>query len=322
MTVSRLAPGARYMIASAFFFSLMGLTVKLAGKRLPTHEIVVARALVTLVLSFALLRRAGRSPWGRRHGLLLLRGAVGFLALLAFYYSLTHLPLAEATVIHHTSPVLTAMFAALVLRERTTPRLVVGAAIALAGVALVARPSFLFAATGGALPLVPVVIGCAGAILSAIAYVIVRELSHSEDALVIVFYFPLVAVPASLPFLLKSFVWPRGWEWLVLLAVGVSTQIAQVCLTRALALAPAGQAISLAYLQIVFATVFGITLFEEVPRGIVVLGAALVVVGSLLPSLVGARTVAATGEATGAGAERARRRASGSRPRRWWSSRG
>ena len=51
--------GARYMIVSAFAFSVMTLLVKLVGQRLPSQEIVAARAAVTLVLSYVALRRAG-----------------------------------------------------------------------------------------------------------------------------------------------------------------------------------------------------------------------------------------------------------------------
>ena len=45
---------------------------------LVVQEIVVARAIVSLVLSGALLRRAGVSPWGRDRRWLWIRGLLGF----------------------------------------------------------------------------------------------------------------------------------------------------------------------------------------------------------------------------------------------------
>ncbi|UCC49241.1 MAG: EamA/RhaT family transporter, partial [Gemmatimonadota bacterium] len=66
--------GVRYMLASAFFFSLMSLQVKAAGRGLPSQEIVLARGLVSLLLGYWLVRRAGVWPWGRRRWILILRG--------------------------------------------------------------------------------------------------------------------------------------------------------------------------------------------------------------------------------------------------------
>ena len=55
----RVPPGLRDMAVSAFWFSLMSLGVKAAGRRLPIQEVVLVRGVVTLALSWAVLRRAG-----------------------------------------------------------------------------------------------------------------------------------------------------------------------------------------------------------------------------------------------------------------------
>ncbi len=270
--------GARYMIASALFFSLMGLQVKLVGDRIPSQEIVLARGLVSLVLSYWLLRRAGVGVWGKRRGLLLLRGVFGFLGLSAFYYSLTQMPLAEATVIQYSSPIWTALLAAVVLAEPLGMWVLACAVASLVGVTLVARPAALFGDVG----IDPAVaaVALAGALLSAAAYVVVRALRDDEHPLVIVFYFPLVAVPASLPFVATNFVMPEGVEWLLLLGIGVTTQIAQVCLTRGLALEPAGKAMAISYLQIPFAALWGLVVFSEIPGVWATVGAVVIVVAS------------------------------------------
>jgi drug/metabolite transporter (DMT)-like permease len=276
-----LRPAVRYMVGSAFFFSVMALCVKVAGKRLPSQEIVALRGLLTFAMSWALIRRAGLSPWGTRRRLLFLRGLFGFLALSCFYWAVCHLPMAEATVIQHTNPVFTALLAAAVLGERIQLPVIASALLSLAGIALVARPASLFGGVAAALDPVGVAIALAGAIFSALAYVAVRELSKSEAPEVIVFYFPLVTVPLSLPGFAGG-LWPTAWEWLALCGVAVSTQIAQNCLTRGLTLEKAGSAMAIGYLQVVFAIGWGVALFDEVPGGTTVAGALLVVVGTLL----------------------------------------
>ena len=272
------------MAYGAFWFSVMSLLVKVAGQRLPSMEIVLVRAVVTLVLSYALVRRAGLPLWGNRRGLLLLRGLLGCAALTCFYFSIVHLPLAEATVIQYTNPVFAAILAGVLLGERFGVRELVGVAASMTGVLMIARPSFLFASSTPINPLY-VVIAVAGALFSATAYVTVRMLRHLDHPLVVVFYFPIVTVPIVLPFALAGWIWPTPFEWATLLGIGTATQIAQVYMTRGLQLEPAGRATAVGYLQIVFAALWGILLLGEHPDRWSFIGAAIIIGGTLLVSL-------------------------------------
>ncbi|UCF20965.1 MAG: DMT family transporter [Gemmatimonadota bacterium] len=305
---ARLIPtGVRYMLASAFFFSLMSLLVKLAGRAVPSQEIVLARGIVTLLLSYWLVRRALIWPWGQRRWILILRGLVGFAAMSCFYFALTRLPLAEATVLHYTNPIWTGLLAALLLRERLSAWVAGPIAMSFVGVVLITRPAFLFGSGAAEIDLVGVGVALLGAMLSAGAYVAVREASKTEHALVIVFYFPLITVPASLPFA-SGFVWPPAWVWLVLLGVGVATQIAQIFLTRGLSLEPAARAMAVGYAQILFVVIWGILFFEEYLDVWSATGSLLVIAGTLAVALKGkgpvpgaAHTERASRELAGAG---------------------
>lgn len=272
--------GLRYMAAGALAFSVMSLLVKFAGQRLPSQQVVMVRAVVTLVLSAWAVRLAGVSPWGERRKLLVLRGVLGFTALSAFYYSVVHLPLADATVIQYTNPVYAALFAVPFLGERLRRREVVSVLVSLAGVVLVMRPTFLFGA-GDALPPLTVAIGLGGAVFSAAAYVTVRKLGATEHPAVIVLYFSLVSTLASVPTALPGLLWPTRTEWLVLLGVGISTQVGQVCITNGLRMERAGRATATGYLQIVFAALWGILFFgERIDLG-TWLGGSLIVLSTL-----------------------------------------
>jgi drug/metabolite transporter (DMT)-like permease len=284
VTDSSVAQGLRYMALGAFWFSVMGLLVKLAGQRVPVMEIVLVRAVVSLALSYVMLKRARVPIWGSNRRLLLLRGVLGFGALASFYYGIVHLSLAEATMIQYTSPVFTALFAAWWLRERLSAREAVCVAASLGGVVMIARPTFLF---GGSSVLDPTAVGIAlfGAVLSGAAYTVVRSLGRREDPLVIVFYFPLVTIPASLPFVLPVAVWPTGSEWLILLGIGVTTQIAQVSITKGLQRVPAARAAAVGYLQIAFAGVWGALIFAEIPDRWSYAGAAMIVGSTLALSM-------------------------------------
>jgi drug/metabolite transporter (DMT)-like permease len=187
-------------------------------------ELVLARALVSVVLSWLLLRQAGVFPWGQRRGLLVIRGLVGSLALLCVYLAITRLPLASSTVLQYLYPSITALLAWPWLGERLRRRSLLGLALGWLGVLLVCQPAGgmglglqLFPGASP-LPLEGTLAALAGALLTALAYVSVRDLGRSEHPLVIVFYFPLVSVPFSLPLVLLQPVWPAprtgsgSWE--------------------------------------------------------------------------------------------------------------
>ena len=269
------------MIAGAFFFSLMSLGVKVAGQRIPSQQIVLVRGALNVAFTYLLLRRAGVPLWGSRPAVLLLRGLLGFAALSCFFYALVHLPLADATVLQYTNPVWTALLAAWVLGERMR-RWEVGVVLAsLAGVVLIARPSVLFGADAARLDAAAVAVALLGSLFSAAAYVTIRKMGQTEHPLVIVFYFTLVTVPAAIPGTLAGAVWPTPLEWVALLGVGLTAQAGQIYLTRGLQLEPAGRATAVGYLQIVFAALWGVVFFTEVPDlwtvagGLVILGCTL-----------------------------------------------
>lgn len=275
------------MAAAAFFFSLMSLFVKLAGQRLPSQEIVFVRSVVTLLFSYLAVRWLGISPWGRDRRWLLLRGLTGFAALSCFYYALTKLPLADATVIQYTNPAFTALLAALMLREAIGWAEGLGTLVSLAGVALIARPAFLFGSSAASIDLAAAAIALLGALLAAAAYVIVRKLRSTEHPLVIVFYFPLVSSLGSLPTAaLTGLEWPTPVEWLMLVfGVGVSAQLGQIFMTKGLHLERAGRATAFSYLQVVFAALWGLLVFGELPDALGITGALLVVAGTLMATL-------------------------------------
>jgi drug/metabolite transporter (DMT)-like permease len=266
-----------YMALSALGFSAMSVLVKLAARELPTGEIVLARAVITLVLSLWLVRRAGLSPWGTQRRKLLVRGVLGFSGLGFYYLSLARLPLAEATTLQNTVPVLTALLAWWVLGERIGLAAGFALACGLGGVALVARPAGTADAAGIACAL-------AAAASSSIAYVTVRQLSRTEHPLVIVLYFPLVATPLAIPWAAAHSVWPTAHGWLLLAGIGAATQVGQVFLTKGLAVERAGRATSIGYLQICFAIVWQLLVFGDAPSIWTLAGASLIIAGTLAVS--------------------------------------
>ena len=275
--------GVLYMAASAIGFSGMSVLVKVASTRMPTGQLVLARAVITLVLSYVLVKRAGLSPWGTQKRGLVLRGMLGFAGLTFYYAALAHLPLADATTIQNTTPLVTALLAWWILREPVGWSTAFAIACGIGGVMLIVHPS----GSGSD----PIGLGFAigAATTSSIAYVTVRQLSRTEHPFVIVFYFPLVATPLAIPWAVVEWVTPAPIDWLLLVAIGVTTQIGQVFLTLGLSLERAGKATSVGYLQVVFAMLWQLFLFDDAPPLTSIAGAALIITGTLAVARADAR---------------------------------
>ncbi len=270
------------MLLSALGFALMAACVKSAATRgIPVLEIVAFRAIVSLALSYLDIKRKRLSVWGNNKPLLIARGTVGALALMCVFYAVSTLPLAEATVLQYTYPAFTALIALWFLKERIQFATLLCIGMSIAGVIAMMQPNLRdgIVIDASALSIAAALLGALG---SAVAYVIVRHLSRTEDSSVIIFYFPLIAFPLSVVLLRDNFVIPNLEALALLILVGIFTQIGQIGLTKAMAVEKAGKAAAYAYVQVVFSAILGWALFAEVPTLWTAIGGLFIISGALI----------------------------------------
>ncbi|CAM9278207.1 unnamed protein product [Phaeothamnion confervicola] len=140
--------GIAFMALGSFSFACMFLLVKLVGPRFSTFEMVLYRSIVQLVLALAVLAFRGKSPLGPPDGrlrwLLLLRGSFGSFAVAAFFFATQRLPLPDAITLQFTTPVFAAAIAVCLVGEAWRPIDIAGAVVCMAGVLMIAHPSWLF----------------------------------------------------------------------------------------------------------------------------------------------------------------------------------
>lgn len=269
------------LVGGSLAFSLMTVCVRQLRGQMPVAEVVLGRAVVSLALSAWLVRRAGLDPWGQRRGMLALRGLVGTAALLCVYQAVMQLPLATATVLQYLYPAITALLAWLWLGEKPAGHIGIALALAWFGVVVISRPAGL--GTGlTPLPLAPLGWAVAGALLTAVAYVSIRELARSEHPQVIVLWFPLMALPLSLPVMALHPVVPSPAALAWLVGVGVLTQIGQIGLTEGLRLLPAAQATLVSTVQVAFAALWGWLMFAEPLDSATAVGGGLILASLLV----------------------------------------
>lgn len=269
-----MSKGIIFMLVSTVAFSLMQLCVKFLG-HLPTHELILFRSLISLVLSLSFLLPKGINPLGNNRKFLLLRGVFGVTALSLFFITLQNIPLASAVTIQYLSPIFTAIIAIFVLGERMKRAQWLFFLLAFIGVAMLKgfdeRVSIFYLG-----------IGVLSAFFAGAAYNCIRLVKDSDHPLVVVLYFPMVATPIMLVLSYYNWVMPIGSDWLLILLLGIFTQIGQVFMTKALQAEKANLVASLKYLGSIYALAYGYFIFDETYGLLSLLGIVMILLGVIL----------------------------------------
>ncbi len=282
--------GVVYMLFASFLFAAMGIFAKLLGQHLPSLEVVFFRNIFGVVaVAFSFLHTPMQGEGGKIV-LLLFRGVIGFLALLCFFYDIAHIPLGEAMTYSKTSPIWTAIFASIFLKERLDTKGWLAVMVGFLGIVLITDP---FTTPFDKYDLLGILSG----IGAALAYTSVRELKRYYDTRAIVLSFmgigtlgPLVLMGITpyfhiqmLDFLFGSFVMPKGDMWLFILSMGILATLAQIYMTKAYGLTKAGIVGTVSYSNIAFAILFGILFLNDpLPESVEILGIIFIIVSGIL----------------------------------------
>ncbi|MBN8481908.1 MAG: DMT family transporter [Xanthomonadales bacterium] len=263
------------MAASATLFGLMAITIRYASHTLHAFEIAFFRCLFGAVFALPLIHVHG---WQilrtQRLGFYLARCLVGTASMLAGFWALVHLPLAQAVALSYSTPLFVTIGAVLVLGEVVRLRRWSAVIAGFIGILIIVRPvSADFSAAS--------LVALTAAALSGLVTISIKFLSRSEPPDRIVLLTTLLWVPLTLPGALAVWQWPTAaaWPWLVLSgALGTG---GHYCWTRALKLADASALAPLSYLQLLVVAGLAWLLFGEAVDRYTAIGASIVIGASL-----------------------------------------
>jgi drug/metabolite transporter (DMT)-like permease len=238
-----------------------------------------------LVLPFLLLwvRATGgfASLKTQRLGAHMRRMLMGLTGMACNFGAMILLPMAEATTISLSVPIFAVIFAALLLGEATGWQRWSAVIVGFAGVLVVLAPWTSFAGGFGGDHGVGTLVALAGAVMTALITIAVRDLGRTENAATIVFWFSLLSmIPLgiALPFVVT----PHDTSvWLLLVALGLLGAIVQMSLTGALRLAPVSVVIPMDYSSLLWAILAGWWFFGTLPADTTWVGAPLIVASGL-----------------------------------------
>ncbi|MGR3495450.1 DMT family transporter [Citreimonas sp.] len=276
--------GIALKLSSVFLFTIMAALVKANADAVPPGQAVFFRSLFALPIIVVWLAMRGdlrtglkvQRPMGH-----VWRGVIGVGAMGFGFAALGLLPLPEVTALGYASPMLTVLFAAALLGERLRLFRLSAVALGLVGVAVVMWPRLTLDQLQGAATL-GVICVLASAALRALVQIHIRRLVATEETSAIVFYFSLTATLLSLLSLPFGWTMPSTEVALMLVGTGLIGGVAQILLTSAYRTTEAAVLAPFDYASILFAILFGMAFFDEVPGPNVIVGSVIVMAAGVI----------------------------------------
>jgi drug/metabolite transporter (DMT)-like permease len=269
------ARAAALVSAGSLTLVVMATVVKYLGNELPAMEILFFRSAIGLLFVLPLFARNPLEPFRtKRPGMHLVRGAVGAIGNACFFWTITHMLLADAMALQFSRPLFMIPLAVFLLGETVGLRRTAVAAVGFAGIALYARPF-----TGGFEP--DAFVGALGALAGGLVVICIKRLATTEPTRVIMFYYAFwnalfALIPAAL-----FWVTPTLPQLALLTVVGILGIGGQSLITHGLTMGEATVLVPLDYSRIIYSAALGYLLFNEIPGPWSFAGMALIVACSL-----------------------------------------
>jgi drug/metabolite transporter (DMT)-like permease len=251
---------ALWMLVAGLMFAVMGVFVKLGASYFSTAELVFYRSAFGLLFIAIIMRAKSITLVSSHYKNHIWRDIAGFASLMMSFYSISRLPLATAVTLNYTSPLFLALIVTVMFKERPHWPLISAIVLGFLGAVLLLKPVFQSDQIVGGL------LGLSSGFFAGIAYFNVKRLALSgEPESRIVFYFCAVCTVGAGIWMLVHTFHPITLENVgILLGIGASATIAQLALTRAYGRGATLVAGALAYSTVVFSSILGIFIWNEV----------------------------------------------------------
>lgn len=267
--------GATILVLAAVLFTLSVALIKYAGERIPVIQLLFLRQIGMLVmLSPALVSNFPENIKTRRPWLQFTRVVFALIALLGGFTAVVNMPLAEATALGFAKSFFVTVFAVFILHEKVGPYRWGAIVIGFIGVAVMLKPGTSGYSIYG-------IYAIAGAASAGLVMVIIRLLSKTETSTSILGYQGIGVGLVTLVPAIMLWVPPTSTEWLIILAIGFVSFFAQKANIYAYKHGEASLLASLDYIRLLFATIFGYFLFQQLPQFSTWLGAAIIIVAAV-----------------------------------------
>jgi len=272
-----------WMVLAGLCFSATGVFVKLSGGHVIVWTVIFGRSIVIAVMTYVLSKIQNRPLSFKEPKWLISRCITGFSAMACYFYAIPLIPLTTAVVLQWTSPLFVALFSGYLIKEKVSPFLFGCIGIAFTGTVLIISPSFEAVEINALYAL-------ASGILSALAYLSIRELRSTASSESVVFWFAIFCVIVSLPLSARELTTLTSYEVQLLVGVGITAGIGQIGMTRAFHAAKAAYIGAFSYSTVVVSWIYGLFIFDEVLSSWDMLGTLLIVGSGIILATTSPKT--------------------------------
>lgn len=269
-------------MAVNFLVKILGtdndIRIEMGWQKYNAPQLVLFRSLVSFAISAFIIYRKRIPFFGQNKKMLLVRGISGVIALTIFFFTIVKLPLAIASILQYLSPIFTVLLAIIVLKEKIVKFQWLFILFAFLGIGLLTFFRDADPIQAISLDLFWIGMGIVSAFFSATAYIGIIKLKTTDEPITIVMYFPMLAIPVMSIWCYFDSIMPLGWEWVILLLIGIFTQMAQILLTKSLHMGQTSVIVSFQYFGAIYSLLIGFFVFDERLNLILYLGLIIIVV--------------------------------------------
>lgn len=263
-----------YMVISALAFTLLNVFVK-SLEQFSVYQIVFFRALGSLFFTLPFLFKNKISVYGNEKKLLIFRSVFGLASMLLFFLSIRYITMGTAVSIRYIAPIFASIFAVFLLKEKLKPIQWVFLALAFSGV-------LVLKGFGENLKIEGIVFAIISSIFAGLVYIAIRKIGDKDHPVVVVNYFMFISTIIGGLLSINNWITPIGYEWLVLMSLGVFGYFAQLYMTKAMQIGETNQITPFKYLEVVFTTIVGLVWFGESYSFYIILGMLIIIFGLTL----------------------------------------
>ena len=265
------------MIASVICFSIMDICVKWLDYY-PVGQVLFFRFFIGFIPIFFIIPREKIFTFYKTSRPILhaFRAGCGALSIIALFYGLRELPLADVVSLTFGGPIFVTIASIFFLSEKVGVKRWSAVFLGFIGMLLIVQPAFVDLNYYYISP----IIFC---IFFACVAISVRSLIKTEANYTIAFYFTFLCVIIGLcSIFFVEWLMPTKIDLLIFFILGLCGSIGNLLLTQSYRLAEASLVTPIKYLSLVFAIVFGFFIWSEIPKILTLLGAALVILSSFI----------------------------------------
>ena len=263
--------GIGWMLLTGIFFVCVTGIVRHLGSALPAIEMAFIRYAFGIILVAPTLLLLFRIPPSLKLTLFFaIRGFLHAGGVCLWFYAMARIPIAEVTAIGYVAPIFVTVGAALFLGEKLHARRIISVIVGFLGALVILRPGFQDVNSGQLAQL------CAAPIFAA-SFLMAKRMTDNQNSGVIVAMLTVFCTLALMPGALYYWQTPNPHEIGWLFFAAFSATCGHYTLTRAFKAAPITVTQPLSFLQLVWATLLGVTLFDETVNIYVILGGGIIV---------------------------------------------